>query len=212
MASQEPRYLKSDIPEGRSGDWVVEKFEVVGERIDQPGSDRPPDFARRRPGRYTRLREGSTVFMTDLYDEWWTQRIAIQRACRLGGRVLVTGLGLGLIVDAILAEPDSVVDRITVLELSSHVLRLSGRHLKERHGERLELIEADAFLWSPPEGRPFSVVWHDIWPNPRDPSVEAEMIRLESRYRDSCQWQGSWPREYLWVYDQIAWDRASSQR
>ncbi len=207
MARLEPRYLKSDIPAGSSGDWCVEKFEVVGERTERPGSPPPPDCALRRPGTYTRLRQGATVFMTDLYDEWWTQRIAIEQALHWGGRVLVAGLGLGLIVDSML-EAASPVERITVLELSPDVLRLSGPHLKARHGDRLELVQANAFDWEPPAGRPFSVVWHDIWPNPRAPEVESDMKRLETRYQGACRWHGCWPREYLWVYDRVPWDRA----
>ena len=39
--------------------------------------------------------------------------------------------------------------------------------------------------------------WHDIWPNPSAPECESEMARLEERYRGCCDWQGSWPREYV---------------
>ena len=68
MATHEPEYFKSELPEGRSGGWQIEKF-VVGE----PGpDDGRPDWFRAPPGTYTRLKHGQTVFMTDLYDEWWT--------------------------------------------------------------------------------------------------------------------------------------------
>ena len=66
LTTGEPEYFKADLPEGQSGDWRIEKF-VVGE--PGPGDGRP-DWFRVRPDTYTRLRQGQTVFMTDLYDEW----------------------------------------------------------------------------------------------------------------------------------------------
>ena len=50
-------------------------------------------------------------FMTDLYEEWWTQKNAIDEACRRGGHLLVTGLGLGMIVEAIVKDaPKATLD------------------------------------------------------------------------------------------------------
>lgn len=196
-----PPYVKSDLPTGRSGEWRVERFEVRGEPGVGPETHRVPDCARRRPGSYTRLKRGDTVFMTDLYDEWYTQRVAAEEACRRGGRVLVTGLGLGLIVESMLRASGSPVERITVLELAPEVIELVGPHLLGRYGDRLEIVRCDAFTWAPPEGAHFSVVWHDVWPNPHAPETVPEMERLEERYRTICDWHGCWPREYRWALD-----------
>ena len=192
MSAEPFRYLPSEIPEGRSGEWVVEKF-VLAERT-QP--DERPEWFRHRAGRYTRLRQASTVFMTDLYDEWWTQRGAMRQACRRGGEVLVTGLGLGLVVESILRAPGSSVKRVSVLERSPDVIRLAGPHLRALHGDRVEIFEGDAFTWQPPPGRHFSVIWHDIWPNPHEPGVFDEVAVLERRFAAFCDWQGSWVTQY----------------
>lgn len=192
----DPRYFKSEVPVGVSGEWVIEKV-VVPERGYDPKEDRRPACFRFRPGRYTCLRTTSEVFMTDRYDEWWTQRNAVREACRRGGHVLITGLGLGMVVEAICRTPACLVGRITVLESAPDVIRLVAPYLHTRYGDRLEIVQGDVFAWTPPEDAHYSVVWHDIWANPEAPNVVREMDLLERRYAPFCDWQGSWPRDYI---------------
>lgn len=199
--SLDPLYIKTGVPQGRSGDWVVERFIVRHDEDYDPARDARPDCAKRRPGTYTALKRGSEVFMTDLYDEWWTQRIAIREARRCGGNILITGLGLGMIVESIFADPRDHSHSVTVVEFSSDVIRLVGPHLKSRYGDRLHIVHADAFSWTPPAGYRFSVGWHDIWPNPVGPVVAKEMETLERLYSDCCDWQGCWPRDFAAVFD-----------
>lgn len=199
----EASYIKAEFPTGQSGDWTLETFEVEGESH----SEHAPHFARLRPGTYSRLKHRNTVFMTDLYDEWFTQKIAIDEGLARGGHVLITGLGLGMIVDSLLQPADSPVERITLIELSEDVIRLVGPHLEARYGDRLTVHRADAYTWQPPDDARYSVVWHDIWPNPQDPAVEAEMGLLEARYGPFADWQGSWPREWSWFYEEKPWPR-----
>jgi hypothetical protein len=187
-----PLYIKSSLPAGRSGDWSIEKFSV-----HTPGhKDTRPEHYQSPAGTYTRLKEGNEVFMTDLYDEWWTQRMAIEQAGVRGGDVLVTGLGLGLVVTSMLEFPQSRVNRVLVVERSTDVIRLVAPSLKERYNGRIEVINADAFEWLPPPGRRFSVAWHDIWPNPHEPGLLEQTERLEQRYAPYCAWQGNWIRDY----------------
>lgn len=195
MMAVEPEYFKADVPAGNSGKWTLEHFTVPVPSASQ--RDPRPDWLKSPPGSYTRLRHGDRVFMTDLYDEWWTQKLAMEEACRRGGDVLITGLGLGLVVESMLRSPASPVERVTVVEASAEVIELVGPHLMARLGRRLNIVRASAFTWDPPGGARYSVGWHDIWDNPQDASVEDEMRALEERYASVCDWQGSWPREYL---------------
>ena len=187
-----PLYIKSGLQAGRSGDWSIEKFSV-----QSPGQDdsRPACF-QSPAGTYTRLKKGNEVFMTDLYDEWWTQRMAIAQARHRGGDVLITGLGLGLVVASMLEPPTGRTRRVVVIERSADVIGLVAGPLENRYGGQIEVINGDAFEWLPPPGQQFSVVWHDIWPNPHEPGVLAQAERLESRYAPYCAWQGSWVRDY----------------
>lgn len=188
-------YFRSEVPAGQSGCWVVEKV-VIPERDYDFAADPRPDCFKLRPGVYTCLRQGATQFMTDLYDEWWTQRSAITQALARGGDVLITGLGLALVAEAILREPHSAVSRVTILEHSADVIRLVGPYLEGRHPGRVEIIEADAFTWKPPEGRRFTVGWHDIWPDPHPVQVTREIEQLREHYQPCCDWQGFWPEAY----------------
>ncbi len=187
-------YIRSEVPTGRSGEWVIERV-TVPDRAYEPATDRRPDCFKFRPGTYTCLRRGPEQFMTDLYDEWWTQRDALREAAR-GGEILITGLGLGLIAEAVLRRWSARVSRITILELSADVIRLVAPYLAARYGERIEILAADAFSWVPPAGRRFTVGWHDIWPNPHAAEVDEEMARLRARHADWCDWQGFWPEAY----------------
>ena len=60
----------------------------------------------------------------------------------------------------------------------------------------LEIIEADAYLYQPPKGIRYSVVWHDIWPDLCEDNLK-EMGTLHRRYGKRCDWQGSWGKELL---------------
>lgn len=196
------RLWKSDVPEGVSGAWAVERFMI---RRDPPPKERlealPGDteYAPSKRGTYTRLNHRGTVFMTDTQDEWVSHREVILQAAHRGGRVLVNGLGLGLVVEVMLRNPYRPVEHLTVIECSEDVIRLVGRHLASRYGDRLEIVLADAFAWQPPPGRRYSVVWHDLWPHPH-PDNFPEMDRLEQRYDGLCDWQASWARAYAESY------------
>jgi hypothetical protein len=188
-------YFRSEVPAGASGAWVIEKLLIPARDYD-PATDPRPDCFKFRPGTYTCLRREATQFMTDLYDEWWTQREGIAQALRRGGDVLVTGLGLGLVAEAMLRPATSKVQRVTVVELSPDVVRLVKPYLEGRYAGRIEVVEADAFTWEPPRERRFTVGWHDIWPDPHTAVVTEEMHRLEHRYSAWCDWQGFWPQSY----------------
>lgn len=159
--------------------------------------DTRPDAFRFRPGEYTELRQGGITFMTDLYDEWWTQRRAIERARSVGGRVLITGLGLGMVVEAILSTPASAqVLSVTVLEQSADVIHLVAGHLHGQFGDRIEIIHADAFSWQPSVELRFDTVWHDIWPDPDADHVDADIAMLRQHHQTWSEWQGFWPSDY----------------
>ncbi len=190
-------YYKSDVPEGSSGNWHVERFWIRPLAADEAVSNNgQPHWARRRPGWYTRLRVGRIDMMTDLYDEWWTQRAPIEQAHRRGGQVLMSGLGLGLVFESILRPPEGRVQQITVLEASEDVIQLVAGHMRKRYADRLQIIHADAFTWQPPKDARYSVVWHDIWPNPFA-VPEAEVEKLHQHYAPYADWQDSWTSKYF---------------
>lgn len=181
---------KVDVPEGQSGVWVVERFEVSAQD-EKFGQLRAIVTGRGRfvpKGRYTRLMRNGVLVATDTPDEIRDHRFAIYRAI---GQVLINGLGLGITVQAMLNRPE--VEKVTVIEISPDVIALVGPHYQERFGDRLEIIEADAFTWKPPKGVRYSVVWHDIWDHICSGNLP-EMHKLHRKYGRRADWQGSWCR------------------
>jgi len=132
--------------------------------------------------------------MTDLYDELWTQREAVKQAAARGGDILITGLGLGLVTEAIFRSAPAV-NSVTVVEYSEDVISLVGPYLEKQFGKRLRIVHGSAFNWR--TRRHYTVGWHDIWPDPYGGVVERQVARIEKRFSRWCDWQGSWPTAYL---------------
>lgn len=189
-------YVKSELQAGSRGEWSIHR--VLLPHRDHAVPDERPDCFRYRPGSYTELRKGGITYMTDLYDEWWTQLPAIERARASGGRILITGLGLGMVVREILCNPSrrSDVQEVVVIENAAEVIELVAPSLVAEFGALVRVIEADAFSWSPPIAGRFDVVWHDIWPDPNAAAVDEEMNRLREHHAPWSAWQGFWPQTY----------------
>lgn len=190
-----------EIPMGECGDWLVERFEVtpkdaefhnLRERIQViQGNGRGGREI--QPGAYTRLIRvvrkvvSRTVVMSDTPAEIRDHARFIRRA---HGRVLISGLGLGIITRAVLDKPG--VDHVTVLEKSTDVCQLvSGAFQPDVAAGRLEIIVADVFKWKPPQWARWDCVWHDIW-NDICADNLPEMKRLRRKFCRRTPWQGFW--------------------
>lgn len=172
-----------EVPEGRSGDYSVERFTVS----EQDAKFSTFSYSGRyvTAGTYTRLRRGRTVVMSDTPAERRDHAYFVSLAT---GSVLVNGLGLGMCIKAVLAKDD--VAEVTVIEKSPDVIRLVAPALTD---PRLTIIEADALAWQPPKGKRYDAVWHDIWDNICADNLP-DMHKLHRKYGRRTDWQGSWCR------------------
>jgi hypothetical protein len=173
---------KVDVPEGKKGNWTVERFTL----------DRSPiyDALKGRsiaPGTYTRLMRGGSVVMSDTPAE---QRDHIGFAIKARGHVLINGLGIGMCLGAALKKPE--VTKATVVEIDPDVIELVGPHYMK--DPRVEIINASAFDYEPPKGVRYGAVWHDIWDDICTDNLP-EMHKLHRKYGRRADWQGSWGRE-----------------
>lgn len=184
---------KVGVPEGTAGDWKVERFTV--HKADA-------DFGRLRmvvtgvnryvpEGSYTCLRYNGSLVMSDTPDEISDHLDPIRKAT---GRCLVNGLGLGVVVQAMLNKDE--VEHVTVIEAAPEVIKLVGPHYQERFGDRLTIVQADAYEWSPPKGVRYACVWHDIWNDLCTDNLPF-MHKLHRKYGRRTAWQSSWGRELL---------------
>lgn len=114
---------------------------------------------------------------------------------RAQGRVLMTGLGLGLCLQALLRKPD--VEHVTVIEDNADVLAIVAPFYLGRFGDaRMSLIHADAFAWQPPTGMRFDIVYHDIWPLAAG-FYWPQHSALFEHYQHVCVEQDSWRGEWM---------------
>jgi hypothetical protein len=171
------------IPEGSSGIWRIEHFEVPQKSIE---SMRLALSGRGiRPGWYTRLVRGHSTIMSDTPAEMRDHYEFVKYA---RGHCIINGLGIGMCLGAALKKPE--VTRVTVVEKSEDVIRLVAPSYED---ERVEIVHADAFEYKPPKGIRYGAVWHDIWDNICADNLP-EMHRLHRKYGRISDWQGSWAR------------------
>ena len=179
---------KVNVPSGKRGDWTVEKFEITEaearlSNLRAAINGRPRESV--DPGWYTRLVHAKRgMIMSDTPAEMMDHLDAVRRAT---GRCLINGLGIGMVLGAILKKPD--VERVTVVELEPDVIALVGpTYTKDR---RVEVVQASAFDYQPPRGMRYNMVWHDIWDDITFGNLPA-MERLHRKYARRADWQGSW--------------------
>lgn len=176
-----------NVPDGVSGSWRVETFTVTeaDARRNVRGILRPREYV--CPGVYKRLMRGSVVVMSNTPMEVRTNMPIIHAAT---GNVLINGLGLGMVLSAILGKPD--VSSVTVVERSEDVIRLVAPTYSE--DPRVTIIHDDAMSFRPEKSRRYNAVWHDIWDYICVDNLD-EMKTLHRRYGRRTDWQGSWARE-----------------
>jgi len=197
------KYKVDFLPESTVGEYSINKFTVSKEDesmeklrafINKTGRYVPA-------GKYTRLyykgSYGHDTIMSDTPDEIRDHLSAIHMSEK-AETVLINGLGLGVVLNAILKY--TKVKKVTVVELSSDVIELVGGIYKSMYGDRLEIINDSALTFKPPKGAKYDIVWHDIWNALCSDNLTA-MKFLHRRYGKRCKWQGSWGREFCERYN-----------
>jgi hypothetical protein len=125
--------------------------------------------------------------MSDTPAEMRDHREAARRA---HGSCLINGLGLGMILAAVLRKPD--VTDVTVVEFDADVIALVGPTYDA--DPRLTIVNADAFTYQPPPGRRYAMAWHDIWSGIAATNL-VSMAVLMRKYEPIADWQGCWAED-----------------
>lgn len=183
---------KVAIPEGKSGEWKVERFvvpeqSIEGFRCAQEG--RPVD-----PGTYTRLiKDGAwNVMMSDTPAEISDHLDFIHRAT---GRCLLNGLGLGVVLKALLTKPEVI--HIDVVEIEQDIINLVWPTYQ--NGDRITLHHDDAFSIQWSKDKRWDCIWHDIWPSICTDNLP-EIAKLKHKYARRAKYQAAWVEELLRYY------------
>lgn len=133
------------------------------------------------PGNHTGLYHRGQLIQTDEPSDFVDEPVHQARA--RGGRVLVSGLGLGGTVTRMLDGPD--VKHLTVVETNPDRIAMLREPLEARFPNRINLVHGCIWRYRPCPGSRFTVVWHEIWMD------EATTRRLAWRYLPLCDWMSS---------------------
>ena len=177
--------IEVKVPNGKSGDWTVGEIEVKSNDFGQ--MIRMAQTGRGVPGGiYKRLIRKGTTVMSNTPDEIRDFSYFLYKA---KGGILIHGLGIGVLVVALLEKED--ITDITIIEKSKDVLNLSAATY-ENH-PKVTIIHADCFEWESPKNKRYGAVWHDIWDNITSDNLE-EMKKLHRKYGRKADYQESWCR------------------
>ena len=173
------------VPAGVSGKWSVQKFTVA---LDLENLRYMREGRGCSPGEFTQLRHKDFgVVMSDTDAEI---RDFLRYIRCMAGDILVTGLGLGCVVQAL--SQQNATKSVTVIENSADVLRLVAAHYCDH---RVSIIEADAYKWLPPRGVRFDWAWHDVWNSPSEDDLVG-MTKMKRHYQRHMVMPG---RQFCWA-------------
>lgn len=146
-------------------------------------------------GKYCRLVVDGKLMMSDTNMERRSNNYFINRA---NGKVLIVGLGLGLIIRNIIDK--SEVKEIIVIEKYQDVVDLVEP--KFHNNPKLKIICADIFTWKPAKGEKFDTIYFDIWPDINTDNLNQIRV-LHNKFKFNLNrsngeaWMNSWMKEFL---------------
>lgn len=176
-----------NVPCGISGEWEVKEFNVSIDNANMFNLRLKSHGREITPGIYKKLTRRDIVIMSNTPAEINDHEHFINIA---QGNILITGLGLGVVLTALLNK--SEIKTITIIEKSKDIIKLvAPTFLKDK---RVRIINADALEWKPPKGTRYNFVWHDIWDNICSDNLE-EMKKLHKKFGRYTKWQRSWCRD-----------------
>jgi hypothetical protein len=188
MSSIEQIYSVWNVsaPVAAIGNVLIEEFSISDDSAALYNL-RAGRYTTIRPGVFKRLMIGSDVVMSNTFMEKRTNADFVARA---KGKVLINGLGLGMVIEQLLNKPS--VTHITVIESNPFVIELVGPVFSGN--DRVTIVQSCAFEYKPPRGSRYDFVWHDIWTEITGENLP-QMEILHKKYRNRTGWQGSWAKD-----------------
>jgi hypothetical protein len=197
-----PKPLPVPIKKGKLGRWVIDTFTLKDSDVRRNNLAcywSGQSFLICPPGTYTRLVrlqpekavDKHVIVMSNTPMEVRTNMAFIEAA---KGRVLISGLGLGMALKAALDKPD--VHYVKVLEIDNDLIELVG-HAFERdlRNGRLMIEQADALSYQPGKDERYDVAWHDIWDTISDENLPQMAVLTR-------KWQHRVPLQLCWARDE----------
>lgn len=147
-----------------------------------------------RAEKYTRLLIGGSLWMTDAEFECFTSAPIVSR---MEGDVLIGGLGLGLILPAVLQRKS--VKSVLVVERSADVISAVAPFYKSK---KLRIVMGDVFTFEP-DGK-YDCIYLDVWQNVPNEDDAKDIARLKKRYAKYLR-AGGWIKAWCEDYARRRW-------
>lgn len=185
------------VPEGEAGIHRVERFEIPKESIE--GIRLAWQGRGVTPGIYTKLVRGRTLVMSDTPAERRDHYPALHHA---EGNVLLGGLGIGMVLQAIAKK--ETVRHVTVFEKEQEVVDLVWPHYVQLFGDRISVEVCDVMDRKPNKGERYDFAWWDIWDNicadnlPEMQKIRRAWCRRISKQGFWCEYEVKRLRRHDW--------------
>ena len=119
------------------------------------------------------------------------------------GHILIGGLGLGMIVVAILKFKPNEVASITVIEKEQDIIKLILPHLKKLDApHKITVVHGDIFQFTPPQNAKYDTIWFDIWNTicgDNWPAIKTLKRRFR-RFLAQNGWMKAWAEDKVHCY------------
>ena len=176
------------------GDWKIEEFKISKDAADRFNLRQAFQGKAKEvisEGTFIRLEQLSTGFvvMSNTPMELNSNLVAYKNA---RGKVLVAGLGMGMILDAILSKPE--VTNVRVVEVDQDIIDYVGSFYK--NDPRVEILHADIREYIPNNEEQYSYVWIDIWDDINESNLD-EIHELNKRFSEHCINMNLWSMDLL---------------
>lgn len=182
--------IKINIPDGRKGKWEVQTFTLSESQASLHNLSESRGLNRRiEPGiPYKRLMryDGeniSTLVMTNTPAEVWDLVPFIEKAF---GKVLIFGLGLGMVVQELLEKPE--IESITVIEIDAELIDFVGAYYTNL-SPKVKVLQGDALTYH--NNNSYDAIWFDIWDIISEDNLE-EMQFLKKKWRKNSHIRMCW--------------------
>lgn len=182
------------LPEYDDEDITLNKFHISNEDVQmmrlRDAVNGRVDNINLKVGDYIKLITKSPypqLQMSDTAMEWDTNQEFIEYA---KGDVLIGGLGIGMIIIAIVNKPE--VKSITVIESNKKVAEKIGELLEPHFNKKVTIIHADVYEWQPEQN--YDTIYMDVWPSICGDNW-SDMVLLGRDYRPYLNdggWFGCW--------------------
>lgn len=176
--------IKITIPDNKVGKWEIKSFTLTEAQINYHN-------AREAIGKKRYIHKGAGFKKLLCYKEGLSadgivvKSNATQEVSKYlpfikiaEGDVLIFGLGLGMMVQALIEK--EVVRSITIIESDEDLIRLSGTYYMNL-SEKVIVIRANAFTY--PVSGNYHAIWFDIWDHIAITNLP-EMQKLKQRWHE----------------------------